>query len=99
MRFVDAVEREQVWKALIEPSGLELNRKFLAGDWSDMLGVLFTWNDFKSHCACGYFEDLDGLGNWATKTKHDQTVITPSNVNNGTQTPPQWATHVLWHNR
>ena len=62
-----------------------------------------TIEDFIACCLEGGFIDYDGMGNWATATHVDdrgfEKWIYPSQITNGTITPPDWATHVLWYNR
>jgi hypothetical protein len=65
---------------------------------------LIPYDQFVKMCMENALIDYDGMGNWATETMKqagnyvNTRWVYPSHVINGVQ-KPDWATHVLWHNR
>jgi hypothetical protein len=66
---------------------------------------LILWSDFAKMCFDNSLTDYDGMGNWANATQVQSgnyvnpRWIYPSQIVNRLVKKPDWATHVLWHNR
>jgi hypothetical protein len=69
--------------------------------WRDIpdYGHLMTFSKFKKYCESGLFIDYDGVGNYASKNKMSNKIISPSDFEDGWVLKNPEFTHVVWFNR
>jgi len=63
-------------------------------EWGDCM----TIEEWESNCRTRSFIDSDGSGYFAKNEKRSNVTASPSSVTRG-DSPPDWATHVVWFNK